>query len=43
MHQWEVPLCPDSCRLAHALRALDAEARDDVMDLQYQELADPSY
>jgi hypothetical protein len=27
-------------KLAHALRVLDAETRDDVMGLLYQELAD---
>jgi hypothetical protein len=40
MHQWDVPLRPDSCRLAHALRGLAAEARDDVRALLDEETAD---
>jgi hypothetical protein len=38
MHQWEVPLCLDSYRLAHALRALGADDHGGVLALL--ELAD---
>jgi hypothetical protein len=38
MHQWEVPLCLDFYRLAHALRALGADDHGGVLALL--ELAD---
>ena len=40
MHQGEVPLCPDSYRLTHAPRGLDAATRADVMALLDLELAE---